>query len=387
MKKDNENKKNSSYLHYLAAVAGIVSIIIVLEPFHPRINSATVAFAFLLIILLVATFTGRNPALLASLIAMLGFNFFFLPPVGTWTIADPQNLVAWAAFTVTAVIAGELSAYAKRRTEEAFRSKQQIEKLYLELQEAFERASEAEALRRSEKLKSALLDAVTHDLRTPLTSIKTSISTLINDEKAVDKGFQLDARGRREFYEIIDEETDRLNRFIEGMVELARIEAGNLHLRPVWSEAGEIIQAALTRAEPFLENYRVKLFLEKSLPLLRVDSRTISQVLYTLLENISKYVPENTEIKISIARASKETIEFSVSDEGEGIPKELRGQVFDKFFRGGSLKNNQFAPSGTGLGLAIAKGIVEAHRGNIKVTNADNGTGAKFIFTLPIGDE
>lgn len=387
MSENGRKEKNLKWLQYSAAVGGVVLVIAVLGLFQGRINSTTVGFALLLVILIAATFTGRNPALLSSLVAMLGFNYFFLPPVGTWTIADPQNLVAWAAFTVTAVIAGELSAYAKRRAEEAFNSKQKIEKLYLELQEAFERASEAEALRRSEKLKSALLDAVTHDLRTPLTSIKTSISTLLNDEKAVSRNFHLDSKGRLEFYEIIDEETDRLNRFIEGMVELARIEAGELNLRPVWSEAEEIIQAALLRAEPLLENYRVKLLLEKDLPLLRVDSKAISQVIYTLLENISKYVPKDTEIEISVKRASKEMLEFSISDEGEGVPEDLREHIFDKFFRVNNVQKNQFASGGTGLGLAIAKGIVEAHQGNIKVTNAADGTGARFIFTVPIGDE
>ncbi len=321
--------------------------------------------------------------MLTSLFAMLGFNYFFLPPVRTWTIAEPQNLVAWAAFTVTAVIAGELSAYAKRRAEEANRGKLEIERLYRELQEAFEKASEAEALRRSEKLKSALLDAVTHDLRTPLTSIKTSVSTLLNAEEKFDLG----KSGRREFYEIIDEETDRLNHFIEGMVELARIEAGELNLRRVWSEVEEIVQAALLRAEPLLENYRVKLFLEKDLPLVRVDSRAIAEVLYTLLENISKYVPENTEIEIGVKRAEKEMLEFFVSDEGAGISEDLREQIFNKFFRVSDVKKYENAPHGTGLGLAIAKGIVEAHQGKIYVTDTPNGTGAKFVFTVPIGDE
>ena len=378
-----KQKLKSNWLQYFAAVGGIIFVIAILEPFHTRINSATVAFAFLLVILVTATFTGRNPALLTSLFAMLGFNYFFLPPVRTWTIAEPQNLVAWAAFTVTAVIAGELSAYAKRRAEEANRGKLEIERLYRELQEAFEKASEAEALRRSEKLKSALLDAVTHDLRTPLTSIKTSVSTLLNAEEKFDLG----KSGRREFYEIIDEETDRLNHFIEGMVELARIEAGELNLRRVWSEVEEIVQAALLRAEPLLENYRVKLFLEKDLPLVRVDSRAIAEVLYTLLENISKYVPENTEIEIGVKRAEKEMLEFFVSDEGAGISEDLREQIFNKFFRVSDVKKYENAPHGTGLGLAIAKGIVEAHQGKIYVTDTPNGTGAKFVFTVPIGDE
>lgn len=383
MKQNILQRLKSIWLQYLAAVGGIIFVITILEPFHNQLNSATIAFALLLVILLVATFTGRNPALLASLLAMLGFNYFFLPPVRTWTIAEPQNLVVWAAFTVTAVIAGELSAYAKRRAEEANKGKQEIERLYRELQEAFEKASEAEALRRSEKLKSALLDAVTHDLRTPLTSIKTSVSTLLN----ADEKFDLGASGRREFYEIIDEETDRLNHFIEGMVELARIEAGELNLRRVWSEAEEIVQAALIRAEPLLENYRVKLLLEKDLPLVRVDSRAIAEVIYTLLENISKYVPQDTEIKIGVKRFENEMLEFYVSDEGTGVSEDLRDRIFNKFFRVSDVKKYENAPHGTGLGLAIAKGIVEAHQGRIYVTENADGKGAKFVFTVPIGDE
>ncbi|MBA2621439.1 MAG: DUF4118 domain-containing protein [Acidobacteria bacterium] len=356
---------DKSWLRYAVAVGGIALVIFTLEPFNAEINSTTVSFALLLVILLVATFIGRNPALVSSLLAMLGFNYYFLPLVRTWTIADPQNLVAWAAFTVTAIVAGELSAYAKRRAEDATRGKQEIERLYNELQSSFEIASEAEALRRSEKLKSALLDAVTHDLRTPLTSIKTSITTLLDDEKIVAGRFQLDAEGRHEFFEIIDEETDRLNHFIEGMVQLVRIEAGELNLRQTWSEVDEIIQAALVRAEPLLENYQVKLLLEKDLPLVRVDSKTLSEVLYTLLENASKYVPKNTSIEISVNRAGGEMLEFSVSDEGGGVPENLREHVFDKFFRVSETSGDEYAPTGTGLGLAIAKGIVEAQGGKI----------------------
>ena len=119
-----------------------------LQSLGDHINSTTVALTLLLVVLSSATFFGRNPALLASFVAMLCFNYFFLPPVHTWTIADPQNLVAWAAFTITAIVAGELSAYASRRAREA-------ERLYEELQTAFKTATQAEALKQSEKLKSA----------------------------------------------------------------------------------------------------------------------------------------------------------------------------------------------------------------------------------------
>ena len=189
----------------------------------------------------IATFFGRNPALFASFVAMLCLNYFFLPPLRTWTISDPQNLIAWAAFTITAIIAGELSAYARRRAGEAKR-------LYDELQGAFEKATQAEALKQSEKLKSALLDAVTHDLQTPLTSIKASVTTLLDSEGG-HRTIELDSEGRTEFLEIINEETDRLNGFINGMVELARVETGSLASSGSLANVEEIVSTALGRAE------------------------------------------------------------------------------------------------------------------------------------------
>ena len=148
-----------------------------------HVNPTTVALAFLLIILFVATAWGLKPAVLASLLGAACFNFFFLPPFGTFNIAAPDNWIALAAFLITAITAGQLSAHAKRRAEEAEGGKREIERLYEELREAFKLASHAEALRQSEKLKSALLDAVTHDLRTPLASIKASITTLLDEDR------------------------------------------------------------------------------------------------------------------------------------------------------------------------------------------------------------
>jgi two-component system sensor histidine kinase KdpD len=159
---------------YLLAVLGITAVTSLLAPFHNQRNSTTVALAFLLVVLFTATYRGSKPALLASVLAMLCFNFFFLPPFHTFTIADPQNWVALAAFLAAAITAGELSARAKHRAEEAEAGRRENKRLYEELHDAFERVSHAKALRQSEQLKSALLDAVTHDLRTPLTSIKAS---------------------------------------------------------------------------------------------------------------------------------------------------------------------------------------------------------------------
>ena len=363
----------SKPLRYGVSVAAVLLAAVVLESLSLRINSTTVALSFLLIILTLATFFGRNPALLASFAAMLCFNYFFLPPLRTWTISDPQNLVAWAAFTITAIIAGELSAYAQRRRAEA-------ERLYEELQAAFEKEAQAEAVRQSDKLKSALLDAVTHDLRTPLTSIKASVTTLLDSEGG-HRTIELDSQGRAEFLHIIDEETDRLNGFIEGMVELARVEAGSADSLTALSHVEEIINIALNRAEKILGERQVRVNVERDMPLIRVDARAIAEVLYNLLENAAKYSPSDTPVTIAAASHGDRVL-ISVEDEGQGIPADQREHVFDKFARLDTGSSN-----GLGLGLAIARGIVEAQGGTIEIKDGDNGKGTKVVLTLRIGDE
>jgi len=379
------NLINLRWIGYLGAVIGTAAVTALLAPFHQQVNSTTVALAFLLVVLVVALFWGSKPALVASVLGMFCFNFFFLPPLYTLTIAHGQNWVALAVFFTMALAVGQLSARAKRRAEEAEARKREVERLYAELQNAFERASHAEALRQSEKLKSALLDAVTHDLRTPLTSIKASITTLLDELKG--RG-ALDSESKTEMMEVIDEESDRLSRFINGLLELARIEAGELQLRRRWGAVDEIISAALVRAEPMTRDHQVEVNIERELPGVRVDEGAVSEVVYTLLDNAAKYSPEGSTIRISARRAGEELIEMAAEDEGPGIPGDLRERVFDKFFRAirdGDVSTRQ--PIGTGMGLAIAKGIVEAHCGKIWIESGAGGKGTRVVFTLPIGDE
>jgi two-component system sensor histidine kinase KdpD len=188
--------------------------------------------------------------------------------------------------------------------------------------------------------------------------------------------------------EVIDEESDRLSRFINGLIELARIEAGELQLRRRWGAIDEIISTALTRAEPITRNHRVQLEVEKELPGVRVDERAVSEVVYTLVDNAAKYSTKGSTIRITARRAGEDLIEMGVEDEGPGIPRELRERVFDKFFRAtrdGDVTTHK--PTGTGMGLAIAKGIVEAHEGRIWIESGNESRGTRVLFTLPIGDE
>src|SRR4051812_10766602 len=370
------------WMGYALAVFGIGAATGVLKLLGGHVNATTVALVLLLVVLFIATIWGSRPAILASLLGVACFNFFFLPPVGTFDISEPDNLVALFAFLVTGVTAGQLSSRARRRAEEADAGRREIERLYNELQDAFESASQAKAAQQSERLKSALLDAVTHDLRTPLTSIKASVTTLLDELHSSAKGeemIELDREGRQEMLEVIDEESDRLNRFIEGMVELARIEAGEMHLRRRWASIEEIVETTLERAQSLTRDHKIEVRFEDELPVARVDERAVAEVVYTLLDNAAKYSPKGATIRVRAERAGAEMIELSVEDQGLGVPHPLRERVFDKFFRAtldGDSGTGQ--PAGTGMGLAIARGIVEAHGGRIWIGDGPGDAGSRF---------
>ncbi len=362
------------------AVAAVVAFLLAVQP---GTNLATVALALVLAVMLVAMQWGSGPALWAALVAMLLFNYYFIPPVHTFVIADTENWIAFGAFVVTALVVGQLSSRAKRRAMQAEQQKREIERLYHELERTWKEAGEAELLRKSEKLKTALLDAVTHDLRTPLTSIKASATTLLSEFGRDHQASALTPETRKELLEVIDEESDRLNRFIEGMMELAQIESGSLPLTRTQASPYDVISAALDRAAGVLKDHRVEVTIEDSLPALQVDAAAIAEVLYALLENTSKYAPAGTLVHVTAAAEPPAMARLVVEDEGPGVPPMLRERIFDKFARG----NQTSARRGFGMGLAIARGIVEAHGGRIWMEPARNGGGSRFIFTAPASTE
>ena len=379
---------NTPFLKYATAVAGIAAATGILKSIGTHINPTTVALAFLLIILFVATAWGSRPAVFASLVAVVCFNFFFLPPVGTFAIGNPDNWIAFVAFLLTALTVGHLSARAKRRAEEAEAARREIERLYHELQDTFERSSQAKALKQSERLKSALLDAVTHDLRTPLTSIKASATTLLADLYAIErdrKPSQLGNDGRKEMLEVINEETDRLDRFIEGLTKLARIDAGEMHLRRDWCSVDEIIRAALKRAEPRTRDHQIEVWIEDELPAVKADEPALAEVIYTLVDNAAKYSPPGSTIRVNARPENGRAVLVSVEDYGPGIRADMRDRVFEKFFR--AMRDGDAGDgksSGSGMGLAIAFGIIQAHRGRIWTEDAQDHSGARFVIELPI---
>jgi two-component system sensor histidine kinase KdpD len=355
---------------YVWATAVVTAASLALFLIHPQVNLTTASLILVLTVMLTAVRWGSGPALLGSLIAVGFFDYYFVPPVG-WEITDPEDWIALLSFLMTAIVVGQLSSRAQRKADEAEARRQEVEELYGELQRTFDKASEAATLRKSERLKTALLDAVTHDLRTPLTSIKGAATTLLQERTSDEV--------RRELLKVIDEESDRLNRFVEEMMELAQIEGGQLLLRRVPTSAQEIVGAALDRAAAALARHIVDLNVPETLPLVQVDPPLISGVVYELLENAARYSPAETHIAVEARQREPQWVEVAVADQGCGIRPEHRDRIFEKFFRAG---RGETTDHGFGVGLAIARGIVEAHGGRIWA-EANNGSGSVVRFTVP----
>jgi two-component system sensor histidine kinase KdpD len=372
---------------YVTAAAAVALAIVMLELVGPSVNGATAAQVLLLVLLLVARFCGRGPALVAAAGAGIAFARHFVTPRGL-AVGDPSDWAALIAFLIIAAVGGELASRAERRAAEAQEGRQEIERLYQELQLAFDRASEAEAARRNEQLKSALLDALTHNLRTPLTAIKASVTALIGAAKK-DGTSRLPAGDQRELLEVIDEESDRLNRFIEALSNAGQPDASEpAHLRAV--PLDEIVRAGLVRAETVTRDHHVVVQLAEDLPPVSVDSPSIAEVIYILVDNASKYAPVGSTITVQATRADWGHVRLSVIDQGPGIAEDLRSRVFEKFFRIPGREPNDPRRGGIGLGLPIARRLVEAQSGQIWIEGSSTlstrpGTTVSIVLPVAAG--
>ncbi|HUL14926.1 MAG TPA: ATP-binding protein [Terriglobales bacterium] len=466
-----------------AALLTVVVITAFYREALSNVNHTTVALSFLLAILAVSAVWGMAVSVLMSLAAMLAFNFFFLPPVGKLTVADPQNWVALFAFLVTAIVGSQLSNRIRKEADTANRRRREIEQLYtfsqkllgegnviqllnaipnhmadafeagaasvfladkqkfyrsgygtLQLDEeqlklaydreeplidsdrgycyapvrlgmkaigsfgisgtrllrqtleamgtlmgiaierarAVEQLSKTEADRQSERLKSALLDSITHNFRTPLTSIKASVTSLLSDRPPK-------AELQRELLQIMNEECDKLNHLVEDASEMAQLEAGEVELEFRAVAAQELVDAALTSSRTLLGAREVRVQMDDALPAVRADLNRAKEVLVQLIENAHLYSPGDKPITISAER-NGDAVAFSVADQGPGIDTLEQGMIFDKFYRG---RDQRALVQGTGMGLPIAKAIVEAHGGTISVTSQLEH-GSVFSFTLPV---
>jgi two-component system sensor histidine kinase KdpD len=445
------------------------------------VNPTAIALVFLIAVLFASAYWGLRYAVVLSIVSTACFNFFFLPPLYTFTIADPQNWIALLAFLVTALVAGNLSERARREAEDAKRRRHEVERLYalsqqllttenlvsllnalpnivtdtfsvtgaalfvtdraavyrsgpdvdfdeetlrtvaargeLVMQEekpsyvslrvgvktvgalavaggnlsresleaigslaglAIERARAVEqvtlhrAAQESDRLRTALLDSVTHEFRTPLTSIKASVSSLLTTPSLNDDE-------RKELLTVIDEETDRLNRLVGEASEMAQLDSGMVKLDLKPHDISDVIDSALEATRHLLQKHKVEVSIASGLPPVTMDVERIREVITHLLENAGKYSPAGTTVTVTAERQARNIV-VSVADHGPGIDSFEQPLIFDKFYRG---RNQQYAAHGTGMGLAIAKVIVEAHGGTIGVVS-QLGSGSVFSFSLPL---
>lgn len=467
----------SSATRYIVGLLAIAAIVAVYKQLP--VNPTTVGFTLLVAILLASAYWGFRVAVVLSVAATAAFNFFFFPPFGTFTIADPQNWIALLAFLLSALVASNLAERARREADAAKQQRRNVEHLYrlseqlltvenvaelmndvprfvsdafgingaalitpakptiyrsnpnlrfdsgalksamvrgevtttekemyipvrvgvrsagavaligapvsretaeaigsligtaIERTRAVEELTASQAARENERLRSALLDSVTHEFRTPLTGIKACITGLISSP-------DIDDQQRQELMSIIDEEADRLNRLVGHAAEMAQLDAHAVKLERSSIRIQDVIESVLTDLQDRLEDHPLDIS-TGDIPNVNADFERVREVISHLVQNAAKYSPAGTPIHITAEVKSGEVI-TSIADRGPGIDSLEQSLIFDKFYRG---TRERYAAAGTGMGLAISKALIEAHGGKIWVVS-QLGSGSVFSFSLPI---
>jgi two-component system sensor histidine kinase KdpD len=353
----------------VAACVGALALVTgTIELLKGHVPVLSLAVLYLLAIIPVAVAWGIVYAVATAIASMLAFNFLFVRPLYTFTIADNRNWFALLVFVVTAVVVSELASRSRRRAEEAEAALLALRKLTEERERLAGEALEAEALRRSDALKTALLRSVSHDLRSPLTAILASADALASP------GLALEAEDRSGLAETIRGEATRLDRVVEQLLDLSRLEAGAAEPhRELW-HVDELVGQAL--AGLGAEAGRVRLDVGSDTPPVEVDAGQVERAVANLLENALRYSPPDSQVLLRAERGSTE-LRIHVIDSGAGLPDEQREALFQPFRRG-------TAGHGSGLGLAIARGFAEANGGRLWAQ--DDPGGGHLVLTLPLAE-
>lgn len=351
---------------YLTALAAVIAVSLLISLVEQHAHLANISMLYLIAVLATATAFGRGPAIVAAVAAFLVFNWFFVNPVHTLTVDDPTEWVTLLLFLVTAAVTGELAGALRHRAREAEEREREAIRLRRE-------ATEAEVLRQTGELKDALLNAVSHNLRTPLASIITWAGSLRQ------RDIEWTEPERQEVAEAIEQEAVRLNHIVGNLLDLSRIQAGSLAPAKEWHDLRDLIDDVAGRLEGMTAQHVLRVEVPDDLPPVALDWVQIDQVLTNLLENAVKHTPAGTRIRVAAVLMEREIL-VSVQDSGPGLSSEVAAHLFDPFVQG---RRDHAASGGTGLGLAIAKGLVEAHGGRLWVDRRIEG-GACFVFSLPV---
>ena len=355
----------------LASVALCTALIYPLRQITPAVSDGVV---YMLGVLVISTYYGLWLGLFTSLASAVAFNFFHIPPIGTLDVAKGENWVALVVFLIAAVIASSLAEQSRARAREAERRRREAN---LAVQAAFallvdrERLQaatiETEALRRSDEVKTALLRAVSHDLRSPLTAI------IAAGEALTSPGIEPD--DRRVLAAAVTDEATRLSGLVDKLLDLSRLEAGQAHPRPDWCSIEEVVAAAVEDLGERGELVRISL--DGDLPFVRADAAHLERALANLLENAIRF--SGGEQSLVRGRALGDRVVLRVVDRGPGIPPGDLEHVFEPFYQRPGDRPHE----GSGLGLAIVRGLVEVNGGRVWAESVP-GQGTTFVIELPL---
>lgn len=337
----NKSKKSYPYVTSLCFVA-ITTIFgeFVKRSFEPT----NIVMFYLLVVVFAAIRWGRGPAITTSIVSVLAFDFFLVPPYLTLSVADIQYLFTFITFLVVGIV---VSTFASKVRERIIQDQ-------------------------TEKLHSALLSSISHDLKTPLVSITGALTALLDNKS------NLDQHQRRYLLETACDESNCLNRIVNNLLDMTKMEAGVLRLSKKPCDLRDIIGACLEQLKEKISSRNVKVDIPKDFPEVVADFLFMMKAFYNIIDNALKYSPPDSLIEIRASCVlSKAKIE--IEDYGAGISRGDLGHIFEKFYRVEKSEN----VSGTGLGLCISKGIIEAHNGQITVKSVI-GKGSVFCVEIPM---
>ena len=336
---------------YVTAVVGVSALTIACWLLTPLTGYGAISLIFLLGVLLAGMILSRGPVLLVAALSALSWNFLFIPPLFTLHIAKIEDALTFATYFIIAITIGSLTAQLKAR-----------EHLAAQVQVAQE----------SERLRKTLLDCVSHELKTPLAAIAAASQELSRLTANIQ-----DSQILKELAGEIRDGSHRLNRVVNNLLDMNRLESGVIRPKREWCDVRELLQSAVHTEQESINGRDIRLDVSEEIPLALVDHALIEQAVAKLLANAGSHTAPNLPIEIDAEYANKNLL-ISVSDRGPGIAPEATERLFEKFYRGDDRKTG-----GLGLGLSIARGLIEAHGGRLTVENRDGG-GARFVIRLPV---
>lgn len=336
---------------YLIGIAGVALLTIACWLLRPLTGYAAIALLYLLGVLVAGIVLRRGPVLLVAALSALCWNFLFIPPLFTFHIGKVEDALMFATYFIVAITVGGLTARLKAR-----------EHLAAQMHVAEE----------AERLRKTLLDCVSHELKTPLAAIGAASEALASEAFHADNGERT-----REFAREIQQGSRRLNRVVDNLLDMTRLESGVIQPKLEWCDVRDLLESAIETEREALEGRAVRLDVSGTLPLVLLDHALVEQAVAKLLANAGSYTPATAEIEVR-ARCEGGGLVISVNDRGPGLSQEQQERVFEKFYRTDRAKTG-----GLGLGLSIARGFVEALGGKVTAENRDGG-GARFTIRLPV---